>query len=228
MKTDDNSKKYFRFSDNGRIFMITDIDSSQLNQTITDSFNNAVKFFLIILSALKKAGKSAFDYEALQKIFEGRNETVLNKKEEKSVRPGENNFNKLNEVIINYATDGLPVKDSNLTIAKNILNVIRSEMYTEAVVNKLNKKIAYPILYLEAYANTVAISFKIYYIQSNEIEKLKISYQDGDCITKWKYEDCNYFAYRGNFDYSIDIYDFISLNSKNHADTKDFTKPIKL
>lgn len=227
---DTNAKKYFRFSDNGRVFMITDKESSELPSYVTSSFNNAARFFLITLSALKQANKTAFDYDDLIKIFQGRKEVVFNKKEEKKLRPKENEYTKMNEYIIDFATDHLPIKDSNLTISKNILNSIRTEMYSKYVESHIDQKISYPILFLESYGNTPIISFKIYYIQSREIEKLK-SFNGTEIF----YVNCDYFAFKSNFDFFIDIYDFIdvelNLNGSQSINDKEFynfINPLKI
>ncbi len=209
---DNNAQNYFRFSDNGRIFMITDVDSPSLPKNVVDSFSNASKFFTIVLSALKQAGKTSFDYAAIQKIFKERDETIWNKTENKSIRPGNNNFTKLNELLIAHATNNLPIQDSSLTVAKNILAAIRNAMYEAFVVNKSDERIAYPILYLESYGGLAFTSFKIYSVQSSQIELLKIYRNMPDGTHATVYESCEYYAYPGNFDYNIEIYDFINTS----------------
>jgi hypothetical protein len=206
--SDNNANKYFRFSDNGRIFMITDVDSSTLSDDVKKSFNNASKFFSILTSALKQANKTLFDYLEVMKILNGRKETIFNYRDVKNISYDDHNYNKLNEEIIKFVTNGLPVKDSNLTVAKNVLSSIKQAMYQSYVVNKLDEKIAYPILYLESYSGMAIMSFKVYSITSSQIKGM-IYYQDGQPVLM----DCEKMAYASKFQYEVDNFDYINIKS---------------
>tara|TARA_Y100000593_G_scaffold623_1_gene1148 strand:- start:207 stop:962 length:756 start_codon:yes stop_codon:yes gene_type:complete len=72
--TDPNNvevKKGFVFNETGNIMMATtDMDSAEIEKSVRDVFAEVSVFFGAMTKALDKAGKSLYDYDALQKIID--------------------------------------------------------------------------------------------------------------------------------------------------------------
>lgn len=208
---DEEIKKYYTFNETGNIMVSsTVLEQKDIQPAVLEVFAKASVFLLIMTAALKKKGKSLYDYEAWDAIIAGSGNFVAMHEEDRTFSYSSKELT-LDTAIITAALGSVSPMGGALKVAQKVIESMGSQIRLFSSTTQATKKIAHMLLVCENLMGMPLVNVSLFCIDSKEAQSVSQS----NCHS--------YVSTTVNFKYHQQDYMFVDPNYI-HEYSNEFTK----